>query len=220
MLLSPMRVAHRGMPRRRPENTLPSFAEALACGAEGIELDVHATADGVVVVHHDARTANGREIAATTWDALRGDARAANGVPTLKSVCDLVGDRAELFVEIKAPGIEQSVLRALAGHRGPMAIHSFDHTMIGRIAKMDSSVRLGLLFEDHVEDVAALLATYRARDAWPHHSLADAHLIEQVHAVDGRVIVWTVNDARDVDRVSALGVDAICTDDVTLLRSR
>ena len=50
----PLRIAHRGMPRRLRENTLPSFAAALAAGADGIELDVHATSDGVVVVHHDA----------------------------------------------------------------------------------------------------------------------------------------------------------------------
>src|SRR5215208_3217965 len=184
----PMRIAHRGIPRRVPENTLPSFAEALACGAEGIELDVHATADGVVVVHHDARTARGQEIARSTWQALRRDATDGAGVPTLASVCELVGDRAELFVEIKGAGIEEAVLGTLDRHRGAAAIHSFDHAAIARIARLDQSVRLGLLFEDRVPDVAALLAASGARDAWPHHSCADARMIEDVHAAGGRVI--------------------------------
>ena len=46
-------IAHRGTPRELPENSLPGFARALEAGAQGIELDVHLTADGVVVVHHD-----------------------------------------------------------------------------------------------------------------------------------------------------------------------
>ena len=215
----PLRVAHRGMPRRFPENTLPSFAEALECGAQGIELDVHETADGVVVVHHDARTARGLEIAITTWDELRHDAPPGLAIPTLASVCELIGERAELFVEIKGVGIEQAVLRVLSQHHGPFAIHSFDHPTIDRIARLDPAIRLGLLFEEHVPDVAALLAAYGAHDAWPHHSTVDSRAVEQVHDAGGRVIVWTVNDPTDVQRITALGVDGICTDDVTLLAS-
>src|SRR3954469_23760161 len=103
MLRPPLRIAHRGMPRRERENTLPSFSAALAAGAQGIELDVHATADGVVVVHHDHVTREGVEIAATRWRDLQaadrsGDAGA--GIPSLASVCDLVSQRTELFVEI------------------------------------------------------------------------------------------------------------------------
>jgi glycerophosphoryl diester phosphodiesterase len=208
------------MPRRLRENTLPSFSEALARGAQGIELDVHATADGVVVVHHDARTAGGLEIARTEWDVLRREATDDRAIPTLDAVCELVRDRAELFVEIKGAAIEEAVLRVLAGHTGPIAIHSFDHPTIGRISKVDPAIRLGLLFEDRVDHVGALLVAHGARDAWPHHSLIDQRLIDEVHAVGGRVIAWTVNAPRDVQRMRALGVDGICTDDVTLLGQR
>ena len=73
------------------------------------------------------------------------------------------------------------------------------------------------LHRDRLPDVGALLASHGATDAWPHHSIADARTVEQVHAAGGRVIVWTVNHRRDVELVTALGVDGICTDDVTLL---
>lgn len=220
MLHPPLRVAHRGMPRRFPENTLRSFEEALGCGAQGIELDVHATADGVVVVHHDATTSRGEVIARTEWSGLRSEHDSSVAIPSLESVCELVGDRAELFVEIKGVGIEQAVLRALAGYTGRFAIHSFDHATIGRIARLDSSIRLGLLFEDRARDAGALLAAHGASDAWPHHSIADARMVQQVHDHGGRVIVWTVNHPADVQRVTTLGVDGICTDDVTLLGAR
>jgi glycerophosphoryl diester phosphodiesterase len=218
MTLSPLRIAHRGMPRREPENTLPSFAAALSAGADGIELDVHATSDGVVVVHHDPRVAGGTAIAGVTWRELR-DAATEGGleIPTLDAVCELVGDAAELFVEIKGVGIEREVAAVLADHHGPSAIHSFDHATIRRLARLDRRLRLGLLFEERVPDAAALLEANGARDAWPHYSVVDGRLVDAVHAAGGRVIAWTVNDRGEVARLSALGVDGLCTDDVSLV---
>src|SRR5690349_17048621 len=67
----PLHIAHRGMPRLARENTLPSFALALEAGADGLELDVHATRDGVVVVHHDAVLSGGLAIADETLATIR-----------------------------------------------------------------------------------------------------------------------------------------------------
>jgi glycerophosphoryl diester phosphodiesterase len=208
------------MPRREPENTLPSFAAALAAGAQGIELDVHATADGVVVVHHDPVTRDGLTISATQWSDLRNVSRSVSGtasIPSLASVCDLVAGRAELFVEIKGAGIEQAVVAELDGRRGTFSIHSFDHATIGRLARLDVAYRLGLLFEEPVDDMAARLAEYGAADAWPHHDLIDRGLVDEVHRAGGRMIAWTVNSPKLARRLAADGVDGICTDDVTLL---
>jgi glycerophosphoryl diester phosphodiesterase len=208
------------MPRRERENTLPSFAAALAAGAQGIELDVHATADGVVVVHHDPVTSAGVEIAATRWSDLNpaeGASAGASGLPSLASVCDLVARRAELFVEIKGEGIEEAVTGVLAGRPGTFAIHSFDHATIGRLARARVPYRLGLLFEDTVDDAVQLLAEYGAADAWPHRSLIDRPMVERIQRSGGRVIAWTVNSVREARRLAAYGVDGICTDDVTLL---
>jgi glycerophosphoryl diester phosphodiesterase len=206
------------MPRRVRENTLPSFDAALEAGAEGIELDVHATSDGVVVVHHDPHLRGGTEIASSDWATLRRTG-ASLGVelPTLGEVCALVSDRVELFVEIKGAGIERAVLEVLAGHRGRCAIHSFDHAMIARIAQLDQRMRLGLLFDEWVPDVVGVLTAHGALDAWPRHSLVDAALVDAVHGAGGRVIAWTANDARTIARLTGLHVDGICTDDVTLL---
>ena len=220
MLRSPLRIAHRGMPRQERENTLPSFAAALAAGAQGIELDVHATADGVVVVHHDPVTRAGLEIAATRGSDLNpadGPAAEATAIPTLATVCDLVAKRADLFVEIKGEGIEAAVTAVLAGRPGTFAIHSFDHATIGRLARARAPYRLGLLFEDSVDDAVELMAEYGAADAWPHRSLIDQSLVERIQRSGGRVIAWTVNSAREARRLAAYGIDGICTDDVTLL---
>jgi glycerophosphoryl diester phosphodiesterase len=208
------------MPRRERENTLPSFVAALAAGAQGIELDVHATADGVVVVHHDPVTGAGVEIAATRWTDLHqadGASGGATSIPTLASVCEVVGRRAELFVEIKGEGIEEAVTAVLDGRSGTFAIHSFDHSTIGRLARARVPYRLGLLFEDSVADVVDRMAEYGATDAWPHRSLIDRPLVERIQRSGGRVIAWTVNSVSDARRLAGYGVDGICTDDVTLL---
>lgn len=214
----PLRIAHRGMPRRIRENTLSSFEAALSAGADGIELDVHATADGVVVVHHDPHVTGGLEIARTAWRVLQ---LAASGkgleIPTLADVCELVDDRAELFVEIKGAGIERKVATVLRRHRGSFAIHSFDHPTIRRLSHLDRRLRLGLLFEERTPDVVAMLAANGARDAWPQHAIVDARLVDAVHGAGGRVIAWTVNDPRDLARLAALDVDGLCTDDVSLV---
>lgn len=206
------------MPRRTRENTLPSFEAALAENADGIELDVHATADGVVVVHHDPKLRGGVDIASSTWEAVRRGAKSAGiEIPTLADVCEMVGERAELFVEIKGAGIERSVRSVLTAHRGPSAIHSFDHAAIARLSKLDRRLRLGLLFDERVPDVAAMLAAHGALDAWPQHALVDAPLVESVQRAGGRVIAWTANTRKEIERLTTLGVDGICTDDVTLV---
>jgi glycerophosphoryl diester phosphodiesterase len=206
------------MPRLAVENTLPSFALALEAGADGLELDVHATRDGVVVIHHDPALRDGTVIAESTFADLRRHAVAPGVVvPTLTELCELVDGRAELCVEIKGVVIEQLVLAALAGYDGPLAIHSFDHALIQRVRALDSQVRLGILLEDSMDDVARQMEVAGASDVWPQWPLVSAESVGVVHAAGGRVIVWTVNDTRNAQSLAAMGVDALCGDDVNLL---
>ena len=214
----PLRIAHRGMPRLARENTLPAFALALEAGADGIELDVHATRDGVVVVHHDAEVAEGLAIATHTFAELRSATDAA--VPSLAEVCELVAGRAELFVEIKGAGIERQVMEAMRHYDGRFAIHSFDHALVARLHRVDETIRLGVLFEDTIPDVAVLMNETGACDVWPHAPLVTGALLEAVHAAGGRVIAWTVNTPTEVERLTALGVDGLCGDDVRIFPAR
>lgn len=205
------------MPRRLTENTLPSFSAALDEGADGIELDVHATSDGVVVVHHDP-TVDGRKISRTEWAALRKiELDMGLLIPTLRDVCALVQGRAELFVEIKGAEMETQVVEALEGYAGPTAIHSFDHATIARLARRRVPYRLGLLYEEPPTRIAGAMREHGAQDVWPDRRLVTQRLIEEVHAEGGRVIPWTVNDRDEALRLAAWGVDGLCTDDVTLL---
>lgn len=216
----PLRIAHRGMPRLARENTVASFALALERGAQGLELDVHCTRDGVVVVHHDHQLADGSAIDQLTLGQLRErDGNPRQPIPTLGDVCSLVGQRATLFVELKGANTGESVCEVLATHAGPAAIHSFDHAMIRRLADAGCRWPLGILVEDALPDPAEALRAAGATDLWPHWPLADAALVAAVHEAGGRVIPWTVNDPGSARVLWDMGVDGICTDDVGLLAS-
>ena len=210
---TPLRIAHRGMPRLALENTIPSFELALDAGAEGIELDVHATKDGIIVVHHDPTIPSGLAIRDLDHEAFLAEAPYA---PTLRDVCATVRGRAELFVEIKGAGIEHLVAEVLSHHDGACAIHSFDHAAIARLRTSGITVRLGVLY-DSDEDGLALMDRCGATDLWPHFPLVTGDLVAAVHARRGRVIPWTVNSPAEVSRLTAIGADGLCTDDVRML---
>jgi glycerophosphoryl diester phosphodiesterase len=222
----PARIAHRGAPREYPENTLPSFARALELGADGIELDVHATRDGVVVVHHDPvpravsrdSTVAGRAIADLTHDQLRAFSVAPGvGIPTLAEVLSLVGGAAVVHVELKGPGIERQVIDVLRASTVRCAIHSFDHAAVARARTLAPEFRRGLLFSRRPRDPAAVMEAAGALDAWPEWPLVDQAFVSSVRSVGGAVIAWTVNDAAVARRLASLGVDGICSDDIRLI---
>lgn len=215
------RVAHRGSPRERLENTLPSFLLALDHGADAIELDVHVTADGVPVVHHDA-VADGSEIANGSWTALRGvDLGMGEHVPALEDVLTAVGDRATVYIELKGTGVERAVLDVARRHGRRYAVHSFDHQAIARASVLAPDVPRGVLLDRGTEGApGALVAAVRscsARDVWPHWSLVTPELMVAASEAGARVIAWTVNSPETASRLLSLGVEGLCTDDVRLL---
>jgi glycerophosphoryl diester phosphodiesterase len=226
---TPARIAHRGAPREHPENTLPAFARALELGADGIELDVHVTRDGVVVVHHDpvprATTADpwlaGRAIAELSHDQLRRfEVAPGVAIPTLSEVLELVGDRAVVYVELKGANVERQAVNVIQEHSARCAVHSFDHGAVARAAAIAPELRRGLLFSRRVADPAVAMRAAGALDAWPEWPLADSAFVDAVHDIGGSVIAWTVNDAAAARHLTSIGVDGICTDDVRLIPGR
>ncbi len=224
-------IAHRGTPRTHPENSLPGFRYALDLGVDAIELDVHLTADGVVVVHHDpllhgsAEHTPGRRtpIRALTASELAAHPLAPGvPIPTLASVLALVNGRAVVYVEVKAPQAERAVLRCIGESVTPCAIHGFDHRIALRVSRMvdeDHSlptgrvgVATGILSASYLIDPVAALHAARARDYWQQCDMIDDELVSRIHAAAGRVIAWTVNEVDDARRLAAMGVDGICTD--------
>lgn len=216
------------MPRRHRENTLPGFLAATAAGADGWELDVHMTRDGVVVVHHDpalpaaAGGLAGAMIAEREWCELAAATVGAAGerMPSLDEILSAAAPTITVHVEVKARGIEQAVLACLARHPTiSVAVHSFDHRVARRIHDDAPQVPVGILVDSYLLDAPHALRAASARDYWPNREMVDAALVESIHAAGGRVIVWTVNDPAQAGTLAAIGVDALCSDVVDELRA-
>jgi len=130
-------IAHRGEPGRR-ENTVAGFLAGVRRGAEWVELDVHCTTDGAIVVHHDF-TIDGRPITRLTLKQAKQQARRSKHIalPTLEDVMEAVPERIGLGIEIKAPGIGAAVLRVLTRHRavGRALVSSFHWPTIRALAE-------------------------------------------------------------------------------------
>lgn len=225
-----MLIGHRGAPRERPENTLPSFLRALELQADGIELDVHCTLDRVVVVHHDeipratppsGRLA-GKRIDALTFDELQGfSVRGLALISTLAEALAVIRGRAEVFVELKGAAIEREVVGVIRASIAPerCAVHSFDHAQVARARALAPEIRGGILFDRAVSDPAAAMRASNALDVWPSREHVTEMLVREVHDNGGRVIPWTVNDGGQAVALAALGVDGLCTDFLSVLRA-
>jgi len=226
----PLLIGHRGAPRERPENTLPSFLRALELHADGIELDVHCTKDRVVVVHHDeipratppSGQLAGKRIDALTFDELQGfSVRGLALISTLEEALAVIKGRTLVFIELKGAAIEREVVDVVRASIAPelCALHSFDHEQVARARALAPEIRGGILFDRPVSDPVAAMRSSDALDVWPGREHVTESLVGEVHDAGGRVIPWTVNDGSQAVALAALGVDGLCTDFLPVLRA-
>ncbi len=222
-------IAHRGASRECLENTLPAFDRALAQGADGIELDVHATRDGKIVVHHDpvvrrrthTKGPASVAIAEIDFEALHSH-RLRDGqlIPSLDAVLDLVGTRATVYIEVKGLGIEDAVVACLERHpTSTVAVHSFDHRIPVAVRARRPGTAIGLLSASYPLDIGAIIRPAAAEALWQQAHLIDTALIREAHACGAIVIAWTENDPAHARMLRDLGVDALCTDTPGALRA-
>lgn len=182
--------------------------------ADGVELDIHATQDGGIVVHHDPDIPGHGPIAQLLLAEAR-QIRIRNGepLPLLTEVLELVGHR-DVWVEVKGlPAIyDQQLLDIL--DRGPAperyAVHSFDHRIVYRLGQARPGLRRGILLSAYLRDPVSVMRAAGATTLWQEWQQVDQDLVSQVHASGGAVVAWTVNELGDLDRMVRLGVDGLC----------
>ena len=209
----PVVLAHRGASGYEYENSRAAFRRAVALDADGAELDVHATRDGAIVVHHDPELPAGR-IATLSFDEAR-ECQLPNGesVPLLAEVLEILGDR-EAWIEVKSlpPPHDASLLTVLASAPNPSrcAVHSFDHRIVRRLGKRQPALRTGVLLSAYVLDPIAVMESAGASVLWQEWHLIDEDLVNLAHASDREVIAWTVNEIGEMERLASMGVDGIC----------
>ncbi len=232
----PWIAAHRGGALLWPENSLTAFQGALGLGVDLLELDVHQTKDGEVVVLHDPtleRTTTGRgAVSEQTWGALASlglKGATADRLPRLRDVLELARDtRVGLLVEIKTgvnrvryPGIEERVLARLQAAKliERATIMAFEWETLERLRALSPTVRLtGLLREREVAPVGGVrgaaerLAALKVNDLGIERTLLSSEAVAAARAAGLTIGVWTVNAPDELRRALAAGVDYITTD--------
>jgi glycerophosphoryl diester phosphodiesterase len=182
--------------------------------ADGVELDVHATGDGGIVVHHDPEIPGSGLISQlSTAEARQVRIRNGETLPLLAEILELVGDR-DVWIEIKAlpQGFDSLLLAVLDQGPAPerYAVHSFDHRIVYRLGEARPSLRRGILLAAYLRDAVAVMRSVGATALWQEWQQIDQDLVSQVHEAGGTVIAWTVNEIGDLDRMVRLGVDGLC----------
>ena len=209
-------IGHRGAPKREVENSLASFRAAVAAGADGVELDIHSSADGTLFVHHDPRIGASPLISQLTAAQVRA-LRLPNGdpVPTLEEALQASGPAIRVYIEVKAldPRCDSQLLKAIEAGPNPAgyAVHGFDHRIIRRLGARAPGLRCGVLSSSYPVHPLNDLADAGATTLWEDHALIDPPLADALHGAGMQLIAWTVDEPAEMKRLLALGVDALCT---------
>lgn len=231
----PILLAHRGDLAHAPENTLPSFMQAIQKGADGVELDAKLTADGHVIVIHDEtvdRTTNGKgKVATFTLEAIRKldagswfDSKfAGTQVPLLEEVFEIVGKEKLINIELTnyftpRDGLVKKVCDLIKRHNNASQIifSSFLPSNLKIANQTLPEIPRGLLALPGLMGLWArsfgfMFGDYQALH--PHLTNASREQIQRAHKVKRRIHVWTANSPADIQRLRDWGVDGMFTDD-------
>lgn len=207
-------IGHRGAHGHR-ENTMPSFELALELGADGVELDVHRSGDGQLVVVHSA-VASGLAVKSNPYENYR-NLPDGYEIPLFEDVLKTLSGRTFLDIELKEPGFEEQAIELIQKHADPtrVMISGFHTVMLNRVYDLLPDIRLGYIYNKTQDE--ELRHNSPIDFVIPQFRLASRQLIEEVHDEDLQVFAWTVNDEREMGRLLSLGVDGIITDKPGLL---
>ena len=209
-------LAHRGASKARRENTIEAFRLAAELGSHAVELDVRLTADGVLVVHHDARLADGRAII---------DVNAADmpsHIPHLDAAldaCDGMWVNVEIKNDPQEPDFDQSdsiaerTVAALSRHDEDdrWLISSFRLETVDRCKALSAGIRTAWLVVEVPDDVVATMVSrgHSALHPWV-GTLGRSH-IDVCHGAGIQVNTWTCDDPDRMAELIKWGIDGICT---------
>lgn len=206
-------IAHRGAHQREPENTLASFAEALALGVDGIELDVRLTGSGHLVCLHDPYTRrllgrSGRVSRKSLEELLEFEVqhptrKRRRPIATLNEALELLSDSVEIILDLKQESVRRSPLEqetvGLLREHGlcdNVVISSFNPWVLKRVRQIAPEFRTALIAGTRLE--VALFHPAYCDTLHVHHSLLARKWFAA--RVTGKIVVWTVDRRTELPR--------------------
>jgi glycerophosphoryl diester phosphodiesterase len=226
-------VAHRGSSKAAPENTMAAFRQAIADGADWVELDVQETADGEVVVFHDSDFMKAAGVSLKIWDATLEDlakidigswfspAFKDERVPTLGAVLDACMGKVGVVIEFKYYGHDQQLEERVArivdsrGMASQIAIMSLELDAVRKMKALRPDWRVGLLLSASAGSLQTSGADFLAVNA----AFTDRRFVRSAHGRGLKVFTWTVNDASTMSMMMGRGVDGLITDKPALAKT-
>lgn len=215
-----------------PENTMAAFSAAVACGADGLELDIHLSRDGIPVVIHDEtldRTTDGKgPVSDKTWPQLQMlDAGswfskdfAGELIPALEDVLESFGGQIRLNLEIKDFDAGMAVCELLKRHPdAACVVSSFDYLLLTRLRSVDDRLPIAVLFASGNWRRAVRFASeLRAVAFHPEVWQVNRPMISACRKVKLPVYVWTVDDPEGARSLFRAGVAGVFTNHPLVLR--
>lgn len=226
--MKPIIEAHRGFSGRFPENTLVAFREAVSEGVQSIELDIHTSKDGHLIVMHDGtvdRTTNGSgKISDMTLAELKAlDAGFKKGVkgepiPTLDETFELTDKSGVAFnVEVKKFSDDTSAKKLVAlldGHKPAEGnfhvVSSFDANALLQVREAGAKVPLCML-GDNAAKILEIAKENKFEWIHSHFASVTPEIVQAAHDAGIKVMIWTLDDATAYKTYADMGVDKICT---------
>jgi len=209
-----MIVGHRGAAGYEPENTLLSFQKAIEIGVDWIEMDVHRSSDGHIVVIHDDtvdRTTRGHgKVSEMTLAELKNlDAGKGQKIPTLQESIDFTKGRARVIVEIKQEGTEADVVDAIERNDIIYAamVASFSTRSIRRVKEINPEIMTAAIFSRLPIDFKGLARDARADSVFMRKDIVSQAIIEEAHKNGFTVNVWNEDNPEDIRKYAAMGPD-------------
>ncbi|MCP4399385.1 MAG: hypothetical protein GY801_19060 [bacterium] len=220
-------TAHRGSSKKAPENSLSAVRQAIEDGADYAEIDVQETADGVIVVVHDAdlMRVTGRPL--PLWKTLYEELKdldagswfspefAGEKIPTLKEMIELARGKIKLNIELKFNGnadrLTERVVEIVQEENfvDRCVISSLNYEAVLRAKELDEELQVGYIIFGAIGKSSRIQSDFLSVSK----DIISESMIAKVHANDREVHIWTYSDAPNaLDRFIYLGVDNIITD--------
>lgn len=219
-----LKIGHRGAKGYEPENTLMAFQKAIDLKIDGIELDVHLSSDGKIMVIHDEtidRTTNGKgSVNKLSFQEIKAF-RIENQfeIPTLTEVFDLVNHNCLINVELKGNGtaipvvklIEQYVLGKNWNYND-FIISSFDWNMLKEVHFLNPKISIGVLTEESLGQALAFAKKIKAFSIHPDYHLLSKENVALMQENGFEVFPWTVNTTSAIQKIKSFNVNGVISD--------
>jgi glycerophosphoryl diester phosphodiesterase len=213
-----LKIGHRGAKGYEPENTLVSFEKAIDLNVDGIELDVHLSSDGNIIVIHDEtvdRTTNGKGfVKKFTASQLK-----ELGIPTLIAVLDLVNRNCFVNIELKGIGTAKPVTELISHYISnknwnytDFLVSSFDWEMLEEVHLLNPKIRIGVLTEASVGEALAFAKKIKAYSIHPNYRLLTKENVVLMQKNGFEVYPWTVNSKEAIQEITSFQVNGIISD--------